>query len=124
MVRLTNLIIPAVMPFTASAFSASDVSVTRRDAFAKTASTLIGGTVAGGLVGVPSAGAVVTDETPKVISRMGGLLVGPKFYNRCVCPKYSIFQFTDYTCCFDNSQFAGAVSRSSRMANPCTLWLE
>lgn len=78
MVRLTTLTIAALMPFSTSAFSASDASVTRRDAFAKTASTLIGGTVVGGLVGVPSAGAVVTDETPKVISRMGGLLVGPE----------------------------------------------
>lgn len=62
------------MPFAASAFSVSDASVSRREAFAKTASTLIGGSVASSLVVPSPAVAEVTDETPKVISRMGGLL--------------------------------------------------
>lgn len=76
MVRLSALTVAALLPFTASAFSVSDASVSRREAFAKTATTLIGGTVAASIVGVPlPAAAVVTDETPKVISRMGGLLV-------------------------------------------------
>ena len=76
MVRLSALTVASLLPFTASAFSVSDASVSRREAFAKTATTLIGGTVAAGVVGVPlPAAAVVTDETPKVISRMGGLLV-------------------------------------------------
>jgi ABC-type xylose transport system permease subunit len=77
MVRLSALAAAALLPFTSSAFSVSDASVSRREAFAKTATTLIGGSIAGSLVGVPSAVAVVTDETPKVISRMGGLLVRP-----------------------------------------------
>ncbi|KAL7510624.1 hypothetical protein ACHAXN_007483 [Cyclotella atomus] len=75
MVRLSALAAAALLPFTASAFSVSDASVSRREAFAKTAMTLIGGSIAGSLVGVPSSAvAIVTDETPKVISRMGGLL--------------------------------------------------
>jgi hypothetical protein len=78
MVRLSALAAAALLPFTASAFSVSDASVSRREAFAKTATTLIGGSIAGSLVGVPSSAvAIVTDETPKVISRMGGLLVRP-----------------------------------------------
>lgn len=75
MVRLSALSVAALMPFAASAFSVSDASVSRREAFAKTASTLIGGSVASSLVVPSPAVAEVTDETPKVISRMGGLLV-------------------------------------------------
>ena len=74
MVRLSVLTIATLTPFGVSAFSAPDSSISRREAFATTASTLIGGSAAG-LIGVPCAGAVVTDETPKVITRMGGLLV-------------------------------------------------
>lgn len=75
MVRLSVLTTVTLLPFGVSAFSAPDSSISRREAFATTASTLIGGSVAGSLIGVPYAGAVVTDETPKVITRMGGLLV-------------------------------------------------
>jgi len=73
MVRLSVLTIATLTPFGVSAFSAPDSSISRREAFATTASTFIGGSAAG-LIGVPCAGAVVTDETPKVITRMGGLL--------------------------------------------------
>jgi hypothetical protein len=39
------------------------------------AASIIGGTIAGGLVMNPSASyATVTDETPRVVTRMGGLL--------------------------------------------------
>jgi hypothetical protein len=82
MVRLSAFTVAALMPFSASAFSVSnDASVSRREAFAKTATTLIGGTVASSLIGVPSpARAEVADETPKVTSRMGGLLVSHSLY--------------------------------------------
>ena len=58
---------------TVTAFSVNDnAAVSRRDSF-----SLIGGIVGGAaaIVGAPSSSiAVVTDETPKVTTRMGGLL--------------------------------------------------
>lgn len=75
MVRLSVLSVASLMPLGASSFSVpTDATVSRREVFAK-ASALIGGTIAAG-ASVPSAWAVVTDETPRVTSRMGGLLVG------------------------------------------------
>lgn len=74
MVRFFTLIIAAA-PLTATGFSvANDSLVSRRESMAKAAS-IIGGTIAGGLVMNPSASyATVTDETPRVVTRMGGLL--------------------------------------------------
>eukprot|EP00584_Thalassiosira_punctigera_P005462 CAMPEP_0172527134 /NCGR_PEP_ID=MMETSP1067-20121228/1878_1 /TAXON_ID=265564 ORGANISM="Thalassiosira punctigera, Strain Tpunct2005C2" /NCGR_SAMPLE_ID=MMETSP1067 /ASSEMBLY_ACC=CAM_ASM_000444 /LENGTH=222 /DNA_ID=CAMNT_0013310807 /DNA_START=182 /DNA_END=850 /DNA_ORIENTATION=+ len=60
-----------------TAFSTNDnAAVSRRESFSKTVS-LYGGVIAGSsvLVGAPASSlAVVTDETPKVTTRMGGLL--------------------------------------------------
>jgi len=73
--RFFNLIIAAA-PLTATGFSVPNDSpvVSRRESLAKAAS-VIGGTIAGGLVMNPSASyATVTDETPRVVTRMGGLL--------------------------------------------------
>lgn len=75
--RFINLILAAA-PLTVSGFSAPNESqvVSRRESFAKAAS-VIGGTIAAssGLVMNPSAAsATVTDETPIVTTRMGGLL--------------------------------------------------
>jgi photosystem II oxygen-evolving enhancer protein 2 len=74
--RFINLILAAA-PLTVSGFSVPNDSqvVSRRESFAKAAS-VIGGTIAaGGLVMNPSAAsAVVTDETPIVTTRQGGLL--------------------------------------------------
>ena len=75
--RFINLILAAA-PLTVSGFSVPNESqvVSRRESFAKAAS-VIGGTIAAssGLVMNPSAAsATVTDETPIVTTRMGGLL--------------------------------------------------
>lgn len=68
----------AIMPVTTvTAFSAREnFAVSRRESFSKTAS-LFGGVIAGSgaLVGAPASSiAVVNDETPRVTTRMGGLL--------------------------------------------------
>ena len=75
--RFINLILAAA-PLTVSGFSVPNESsqvVSRRESFAKVAS-VIGGTIAAsGLVMNPSAAsATVTDETPIITTRMGGLL--------------------------------------------------
>jgi len=82
MVRLSALTLASLMPFSALAFSVpNDSLISRRDAFAKTAAALIGGTTAATIAGVPSSAlAIVTDETPRVTSRMGGLLVGLQIF--------------------------------------------
>lgn len=82
MLRLSALTVASLMPFSALAFSVpNDSLVSRRDALVKTAAALIGGTTAGTIVGVPSSAlAIVTDETPRVTSRMGGLLVGLQIF--------------------------------------------
>ncbi|KAL7529376.1 hypothetical protein ACHAXR_002935 [Thalassiosira sp. AJA248-18] len=78
MTRLLVCFLAAFVPSTAvTAFSTSDnAAVSRRESFSKTAS-LFGGILSGSaaLVGSPASSlAVVTDETPKVSTRMGGLL--------------------------------------------------
>jgi hypothetical protein len=73
--RFFTLILAAA-PLTATGFSLPNDSpvVSRRESLAKAAS-VIGGTIAGGLVMNPSASwATVTDETPLISTRMGGLL--------------------------------------------------
>eukprot|EP00581_Thalassiosira_minuscula_P009185 CAMPEP_0183708070 /NCGR_PEP_ID=MMETSP0737-20130205/4467_1 /TAXON_ID=385413 /ORGANISM="Thalassiosira miniscula, Strain CCMP1093" /LENGTH=215 /DNA_ID=CAMNT_0025935861 /DNA_START=10 /DNA_END=657 /DNA_ORIENTATION=+ len=71
MVRPSLCFLAALAP-TAAAFSVNDASISRREAFAQTAS-LLGGAAA--IVASPAASlAVVTDETPKITTRMGGLL--------------------------------------------------
>jgi len=88
-----NFLLVACLPFTSNSFSpvvapakkgsssltsmfaqSEDVSVSRRTAFLKSAVAVAGGM---GLIGgspLPSL-AVVSEETPKVTTRMGGLLV-------------------------------------------------
>ncbi|KAL7526786.1 hypothetical protein ACHAWF_001910 [Thalassiosira exigua] len=78
MARLPVWFLTAFVPASAvTAFTTNDNgAVSRRESFSKTAS-LFGGVVAGSsaLVGAPApSAAVVTDETPKVTTRMGGLL--------------------------------------------------
>ena len=72
--RFINLILAAA-PLTVSGFSVPNGEVvSRRESFAKAAS-VIGGTIAaGGLVMPSAASATVTDETPIVTTRQGGLL--------------------------------------------------
>lgn len=74
MTRLSAWFLAACATATAvNAFSVGEnAAVSRRESFSKAAS-LIGGAAA--LVGAPASSlAVVTDETPKVTTRMGGLL--------------------------------------------------
>ena len=54
--------------------------LSRRESFAKVASSIVGGgAVAAGVIAVPNAAiAYPAEETPKVITRMGGLLVSSK----------------------------------------------
>jgi len=53
----------------------SEVVNTRREAFVKAATAIAGGIAT--TVALPNiASAVPTEETPRVVSRMGGLLVG------------------------------------------------
>jgi photosystem II oxygen-evolving enhancer protein 2 len=70
------LLLSACLP-NVSAFSVHDKSsvISRRDSFSQTASLIGGGIGASILAGTPLPSlAVVTDETPKVTTRMGGLL--------------------------------------------------
>lgn len=81
MARISTLVcvlLVAFSPTTVSAFSVHDKSavVSRRDSFSQTASLIGGVGVASILVaGTPRPSlAVVTEETPKITTRMGGLL--------------------------------------------------
>ena len=88
-ITLAYYLLAAFLPSTTvSAFSVHDKSavsivtiISRRESFSKTASLLFtGGAIAGGgvVVGIaaplPSLAAETTDETPKITTRMGGLL--------------------------------------------------
>ena len=72
--RFFNLILAAA-PLTVNGFSsAPNDAMSRRESLAKAAS-VIGGTIAGGVIMNPAASwATVTEETPRVTTRMGGLL--------------------------------------------------
>lgn len=74
--RFFNLIIAAT-PLACNGFSSApndSAVISRRDSLAKAAS-IVGGTIAGGIITNPTASwATVTDETPIVTTRMGGLL--------------------------------------------------
>lgn len=74
MMRLSVLLL-ALAPSTVTSFSVpNDGAVSRRESLAKTAS-LFGGAIAGSVLGAPtSAWAAIDEETPRVTTRMGGLL--------------------------------------------------
>lgn len=82
MVRSLICLLAALAPSATSAFSTSSTSstsapVSRRESFSKTASLFGGAAAAVGVaaVGLPSPSlAAVTDETPLISTRMGGLL--------------------------------------------------
>lgn len=81
-IALAYYLLAAFLPSTTvSAFSVHDksavsiVTISRRESFSKTASLLFtGGVVVGIAAPLPSLAAVTTDETPKITTRMGGLL--------------------------------------------------
>ena len=66
-------LVPAVNAFGTSQQPMNADSISRRDSFAGLAS-IVGGVA--GITALPNmAGAMPDDETPRIISRMGGLLV-------------------------------------------------
>ncbi len=69
------LFLIALAPAVVAGFSVpNEGAVSRRESFTKTAS-LVGGAIAAGVLGVPaSSWAAVSEETPRVTTRMGGLL--------------------------------------------------
>ena len=83
---MTKTLLPALCLLAALVQNAESFSseVTRRQAFVKTVNTIAGGIAT--TVALPNiASAVITEETPRVTTRMGGNLVGSVFTSMTAC---------------------------------------